>query len=72
MHVSYWSRIVRIVALVIRFQSNLLSAITHKASNKTMKKNQSFLDTSLMEEAKSIIMNTVEKRSFNDGFKWSQ
>ena len=70
MHVSYWSRIVRIVALVIRFKSNLVSAIKHKASNKTLKKNQSLLGTSPMEEAKSIIIKMVRKRSFNDEFKW--
>ena len=29
MHASYWSRIVRIVALVIRFKSNLVSAFKH-------------------------------------------
>ena len=41
MHVSYWSRMVRVVALVIRFKSNLVSAIKHKASNKTLVKSQS-------------------------------
>ena len=70
MHVSYWSRMVRIAALVIRFKSNLASAIKHKASKKTLKKNQSLLDTSLMEEAKSIIRKMVQKRRFNDEFKW--
>ena len=38
MHVSYWSRMVGVVALVIRFKNNLISAIKHKASNKTFKK----------------------------------
>ena len=61
---------VRVVALVIRFKSNLVSAIKHKASNKTFKKNQSLLDTSLMEEAKNIIIKMVQKRSFNVEFKW--
>ena len=70
MHVSYWSRMLRIVALVIRFKSNLVSAIKHKASNKTLKKNQSLLDTSLMEVARSIIIKIVQKRIFNDEFKW--
>ena len=32
--VSYWSGMLRIVALVIRFKSNLVSAIKHKANNK--------------------------------------
>ena len=58
----------RIVALVIRFISNLVSAIKHKASNKTLKKNQSLCDTCQMEEAKSIT-KIVQKRSFNDEFK---
>ena len=70
MHVSYWSRMVRIIALVTGFKSNLVSAIKHKASNKTLKKNQSLLDSSLMEEAESIIIKMVQKRSFNDVFKW--
>ena len=70
MHVSYWSRMVRVVALVIRFKSNLVSAIKQKASNKTLKKNQSLLDTSLMEEAKNIIIKMVQKRNFNVEFKW--
>ena len=72
MHVSYWSKMVRIVALVVRFNSNLVSAIKHKASNKTLKKNQSLFDTSPLEEAKSIIIKMVQKRSFNDEFKWSK
>ena len=72
MHVSYWSKMVRIVALVVRFNSNLVSAIKHKASNKTLKKNQSLFDTSPLEEAKSIILKMVQKRSFNDEFKWSK
>ena len=70
MHVSYWSRMVRVVALVIRFKNNLVSAIKHKASNKTLNENQSLLDTSLMEEAKNIIIKMVQKRSFNVEFKW--
>ena len=69
MHVSYWSRMVRVVALVIRFKNNLVSAIKHKASNKTLNENQSLLDTSLMEEAKNIIIKMVQKRSFNDELK---
>ena len=60
----------RIVALVIRFKSNLASTIKHKASSETLKKNQLLLGTSLMEEAKSIIIKMVQKRSFNDEFKW--
>ena len=70
MHVSYWSRMVRVVALVIRFKNNLVSAIKHKASNKTLNENQSLLDTSLMEEAKNIIIKMVQKRSRNVEFKW--
>ena len=70
MHLSYWSRMVTIVALVIRFKINLVSAIKHKAGNKTLKKNQSLLDTSLMEVAKSIIIKIVQKIIFNDEFKW--
>ena len=70
MHVSYWSRMVRVVALVIRFKNNLLSAIKHKASNKTLNENQSLLDTSLMKEAKNIIIKMAQKRSFNAEFKW--
>ena len=66
MHVSDWSRMVRIVVLVM---SNLVSAINHKSSNKTLKKNKSLLKTSLMEEAKNIIIKLVQKRSFNDEFK---
>ena len=58
---------VRIVALVIRFKSNL---VKHKASNKTLKKNQPLLDTNLMEEAKNIIIKIMQKRNFNDEFKW--
>ena len=73
-YVSYWSRIVRIVALVIGFKSNLtqieIHTIMHKTSDKTLKKNQSLLDTTLMEEAKNIIIKMVQKRSFNDEFNW--
>ena len=66
MHVSDWSRMVRIVVLV---RSNLVSAINHKSSNKILKKNKSLLKTSLMEEAKNIIIKLVQKRNFNDEFK---
>ena len=59
---------VRIVALVIRFKINLVSAIKRKASNKTFEKNQSLLDTNLMEEAKNIIIKILQKRNFNDQF----
>ena len=68
-HVSFQSRMVRIVALVVRFKSNLVSAIKQKASNKTLKKNLSLFDTSLIEEAKSIIIKMVKKRSFKDESK---
>ena len=50
---------VRIVALVIRFKSNL---VKHKASNKTLKKNQPLLDTNLMEEAKNNNKDHAEKK----------
>ena len=70
MHVSYWLRTVRVVGLVIRFKSNLVLAIRHKASNKKLAKSQSLLDTSLMEEAKNIMIKMVQKRSFNVKFKW--
>ena len=70
MRVSYWSRMVRAVALVTRFKSNLVSVIKHKAGNKKLAKSQSLLDTSLMEEAKNIIIKMVQKRSFNVEFKW--
>ena len=61
-------------ALVIGFKSNLtqieIHTIMHKASDKTLKKNQSLLDTTLMEETKNIIIKMVQKRSFNDEFNW--
>ena len=60
-YVSYWSRIVRAVALVIRFKNNFVSAIKHKASNEKLKNNQSLLDTSLMEEAKNILIRWLRK-----------
>ena len=61
---------VRVVALVIKLKINLVSAIKHKASNKALKRKQPLLDTSLMEEAKNIIIKMVQKRSFNVEFKW--
>ena len=70
MHVSCWLRMVRVVVLVIELNINLVSAIKHKASNKSLKRKQSLLDTSLMEEAKNIIIKMVQKRSFNVEFKW--
>ena len=70
-HVSYWSRTMRIVAVVVRFKSNLVSAIRHKVGSKKLKKNQSLLDTILMQKAKSIIIKMVEKRSFNEKYKRS-
>ena len=62
-YISYWSRMVSVVALVIRFKSNFVSAIKHKASNKKLKNNQSLLDTSLMEEAKNIIIRSLKKEA---------
>ena len=38
MHISHWSRMVRIVTAAARFENNLIPEIKHKAGNKTLKK----------------------------------
>ena len=67
--ISDWSKMVRVVALVIKFKEVLLSKINqHEIIRKV--KSTTLLNTSLLQEAKTKLVKMVQQRSFKDEFRW--
>ena len=67
--ISNWSRMVRVVALLIKFKEILLSKINQH--NIIKKENcASLLNTSLLEKAKTRLIKMVQQRSFEDQLRW--
>ena len=67
--ISDWSKMVRVVALVIKFKEVLLSKINqHEITRKV--KSATLLNTSLLQEAKTKLVKMVQQRSFKDEFRW--
>ena len=63
--ISDWSRMVRVVALVIKFKEILLSKINQQSIIRKVK-SATLLNTSLLEEAKTRLIKMVQQRSFED------
>ena len=62
---SDWSRMVRVVALVIKFKEILLSKIIQHSIIRKVNCG-TLLNTSLLEEAKTRLIKVVQQRSFED------
>ena len=60
-----WSRMVRVVALVIKFKEILLSKINQHSIIRNIKC-VTLLNTSLLEEAKTRLIKMVQQQSFKD------
>ena len=67
--ISDWSRMVRVVALVIKFKEILLSKINQHSIIRKVNC-ATLLNTSLLEEAKTRLIKMVQQRSFEDELRW--
>ena len=67
--ISDWSKIARVVALVIKFKEILLSKINQREIIRKVK-SATLLNTSLLQEAKTKLVKMVQQRSFEDEFRW--
>ena len=67
--ISDWSKMVRVVALVIKFKEILLSKVNQCEIIRKVK-SATLLNTSLLQEAKTKLVKMVQQRSFKDEFRW--
>ena len=67
--ISDWTRMVRVVALVIKFKGILLSKSNqHRIMRKV--KCATLLNTRLLQEAKTRLIKMVQQQSFKDELRW--
>ena len=67
--ISDWSRMVRVVALVIKFKEILLSKINQHSIIRKVKC-ATLLNTTLLQEAKTRLIKMVQQQSFKDELRW--
>ena len=67
--ISDWSRMIRVVALLIKFKEILFSKINQHSIIRKVNC-AALLNTSLLEEAKTRLIKMVQQRSFEDELRW--
>ena len=67
--ISDWSGMVSVFALVIKFKEILLSKINQRGIIRKVK-SVTLLNTSLLQETKTMLIKMVHQWSFKDEFRW--
>ena len=66
---SDWSIMVRVVALVIKFKEILSSKMNQHGIRRKVK-SSTLLNTSLLQDAKTMLIKIVQQQSFKDKLRW--